>query len=175
MITIENSRTNPLTGLGILKDLESFNINDIDEAIKELEDNIGKSYFGKGWEEKLQVLYSLKKFAETKRLTTEINKLKEQLVERLTVLHGKHKAWATIDNRMSVLHAEGKGKAFVRDGLIIELERFEKGISAFDLVNTDDIHALSSEIGIDPDTLYRGVAEIIAKRQILSVDEGLKK
>ena len=64
MITIENSRTNPLTGLGILKDLESFNINDIDEAIQELEDNIGKSYFGKGWEEKLQVLYSLKKFAE---------------------------------------------------------------------------------------------------------------
>ena len=31
MITIENNRTNPLTGLGILKDLESFNINDIDD------------------------------------------------------------------------------------------------------------------------------------------------
>ena len=117
MITIENNRTNPLTGLGILKDLESFNINDIDEAIQELEDNIGKSYFGKGWEEKLQVLYSLKKFAEKKRLATEIFRLKEQLVERLTAIHGKHKAWADVANLVNELQAEDKGREFVRDGL----------------------------------------------------------
>ena len=165
MITIENSRTNPLTGLGILKDLESFNINDIDEAIQELEDNIGKSYFGKGWEEKLQVLYSLKKVAEKKRLATEIFRLKEQLVERLTAIHGKHKAWADVANLVNELQAEDKGREFVRDGLKIELERLENGLTAFDLINADDIHALSSEIGIDPDTLYRGVAEIIAKRK----------
>ena len=165
MITIENSRTNPLTGLGILKDLESFNINDIDEAIQELEDNIGKSYFGKGWEEKLQVLYSLKKFAEKKQLAKEIYTLKEQLVERLTAIHGKHKAWADVANLVNELQAEGKGREFVRDGLKIELERLENGLTAFDLINADDIHALSSEIGIDPDTLYRGVAEIIAKRK----------
>ena len=165
MITIENSRTNPLTGLGILKDLESFNINDIDEAIQELEDNIGKSYFGKGWEEKLQVLYSLKKFAEKKRLATEIFRLKEQLVERLTAIHGKHKAWADVANLVNELQAEDKGREFVRDGLKIELERLENGLTAFDLINADDIHALSSEIGIDPDTLYRGVAEIIATRK----------
>ena len=165
MITIENSRTNPLTGLGILKDLESFNINDIDEAIQELEDNIGKSYFGNGWEEKLQVLYSLKKFAEKKRLATEIFRLKEQLVERLTAIHGKHKAWADVANLVNELQAEGKGREFVRDGLMIELERLENGLTVFDLINADDIHALSSEIGIDPDTLYRGVAEIIATRK----------
>lgn len=165
MITIENNRTNPLTGLGILKDLESFNINDIDEAIKELEDNIGKSYFGNGWEEKLQVLYSLKKFAEKKRLATEIFRLKEQLVERLTAMHGKHKAWADVANLVNSLQAEGKGREFVRDGLMIEIERLENCLTAFDLLSADDIHALSSEIGIDPDTLYRGVAEIIAKRK----------
>ena len=165
MITIENSRTNPLTGLGILKDLESFNINDIDEAIQELEDNIGKSYFGKGWEEKLQVLYSLKKFAEKKRLATEIFRLKEQLVERFTAIHGKHKAWADVANLVNDLQAEEKGREFVRDGLKIELGRLENGLTVFDLINADDIHALSSEIGIDPDTLYRGVAEIIAKRK----------
>ena len=165
MITIENSRTNPLTGLGILKDLESFNINDIDEAIQELEDNIGKSYFGKGWEEKLQVLYSLKKFAEKKQLAKEIYTLKEQLVERLTALHGKHEAWADVANLVNDLQAEGKGREFVRDGLKIELERLENGLTAFDLLSADDIHALSSEIGIDPDTLYRGVAEIIATRK----------
>ena len=165
MITIENSRTNPLTGLGILKDLESFNMNDIDEAIQELENNIGKSYFGKGWEEKLQVLYSLKKFAEKKQLAKEIYTLKEQLVERLTALHGKHEAWADVANLVNDLQAEGKGREFVRDGLKIELERLENGLTAFDLLSADDIHALSSEIGIDPDTLYRGVAEIIATRK----------
>ena len=165
MITIENSKTNPLTGLGILRDLESFNINDIDEAIQELEDKIGKSYFGNGWEEKLQVLRSLKKFAEKKRLNLEIYKLKEQLVERLTALHGKSTAWADVATLVIDLQAEGKGREFVRDGLIIELEQLEKGISAFDIMNLDDIHTLSSEIGIDPDTLYRGVAEIIAKRK----------
>ena len=165
MITIENNRTHPLTGLGILKDLESFNINDIDEAIKELEDNIGKSYFGKGCEEKLHVLYSLKKFAEKKRLAKEIYTLKEKLVERLTVLHGKHKAWSTVANLVNELQAEGKGREFVRDGLMIEIERLENGLTAFDLLSADDIHALSSEIGIDPDALYRGVAEIIAKRK----------
>lgn len=165
MITIENKRTNPISGLGILKDLESFNINDIDEAIQELEQNIGKSYFGNGWSEKLQVLYSLKKFAENKRLAKEIYTLKEQLVERLTVLHGKRKAWADVANLVNDLQAEGKGREFVRDGLMIEIERLENGLTAFDLIGADDIHALSSEIGIDPDTLYRGVAEVIAKRK----------
>ena len=165
MITIENNRTNPLTGLGILKDLESFNINDIDEAIQELEDNIGKSYFGKGWEEKLQVLYSLKKFAEKKRLAKEIYTLKEKLVERLTAIHGKHEAWSTVANLVNELQAEGKGREFVRDGLKIEIERLEKGLTAFDLISADDIHALSSKIGIEQDTLYRGVAEIIATRK----------
>ena len=166
MITIENSRTTPpLTGLSILKELENFNIKDIDEGIKELEDNIGKSYFGNGWEEKLQVLYSLKKFAEKKRLAKEIFRLKEQLVERFTAIHGKHKAWVDVANLVNELQAEEKGREFVRDGLKIELKRLEKGLTAFDLLSADDIHALSSEIGIDPDTLYRGVAEIIATRK----------
>lgn len=165
MITIENNKTNPLTGLGILRDLESFNINDIDEAIHELEDKIGKSYLGNGWEEKLQVLYLLKKFAEKKRLAKEIYTLKEKLVERLTALHGKHEAWSTVANIVNSLQAEGKGREFVRDGLMIEIERLENGLTAFDLLSADDILALSSEIGIDPDTLYRGVAEIIAKRK----------
>lgn len=165
MITIENSRTNPITGLGILKDLENFNINDINEAIQELENKIGKSYFGNVWEEKLKVLYSLKKFAEKKRLATEIFRLKEQLVERLTAIHGKHKAWADVANLVNELQAEGKGREFVRDGLMIELERLENGLTVFDLINADDIHALSSKIGIEQDTLYRGVAEIIATRK----------
>ena len=165
MITIENSRTNPITGLGILKDLENFNINDINEAIQELENKIGKSYFGNVWEEKLKVLYSLKKFAEKKRLATEIFRLKEQLVERLTAIHGKHKTWSTVANLANELQAEGKGREFVRDGLMIELERLENGLTVFDLISADDIHALSSEIGIDPETLYSGVAEIIATRK----------
>lgn len=41
----------------------------------------------------------------------------------------------------------------------------DKKITAFDLISADDIHAISNEINIDPDILYRGVAEIIAKRK----------
>ena len=41
----------------------------------------------------------------------------------------------------------------------------DKKINAFDLISADDIHSLSSQIGIDPDTLYRGVAEITATRK----------
>lgn len=41
----------------------------------------------------------------------------------------------------------------------------DKKVNAFDLINADDIHSLSYEIGIDSDTLYRGVAEVIAKRK----------
>ena len=40
----------------------------------------------------------------------------------------------------------------------------EKKVSAFDLIGADDIHALSAEIGVDPDILANGVMEIIAKR-----------
>ena len=91
--------------------------------------------------------------------------MKEQLVERLTAIHGKHKAWADVANLVNELQAEGKGREFVRDGLKIEIERLEKGLTAFDLISADDIHALSSEIGIDPETLYSGIAEIIATRK----------
>ena len=45
------------------------------------------------------------------------------------------------------------------------LAQRDKKINAFDLINADDIHSLSSQIGIDRDTLYRGVAEIIATRK----------
>lgn len=110
-------------------------------------------------------MYSLKKFAENKRLAKEIYTLKEQLVERLTVLHGKSTAWATVANLVNDLQAEGKGREFVREGLKIELERLENGLTAFDLLSADDIHALSIKIGIDPETLYSGVAEIIATRK----------
>lgn len=86
-------------------------------------------------------------------------------MERLTVLHGKRKAWADVANLVNELQAEGNDREFVRDGLKIEIERLENGLTAFDLLCADDIHALSSKIGIDPETLYSGVAEIIATRK----------
>ena len=86
-------------------------------------------------------------------------------LERLTAIHGKHEAWSTVANLVNELQAEGNGREFVRDGLKIEIERLENGLTAFDLLSADDIHALSIKIGIDPETLYSGVAEIIATRK----------
>ncbi|MGX7047810.1 hypothetical protein RU86_GL001649 [Lactococcus piscium] len=40
----------------------------------------------------------------------------------------------------------------------------DKKVTAFDLIGADDIQALSSEIGVDPNILANGVMEIIAKQ-----------
>lgn len=93
MITIKQHNTTALTGLGILRDLESFSLQDINEAIEELETKIGKLYFGDGWTEKLQVLYSLKKFSSKKSLNDEVRDLKEALVNKYTEMYGQSEAW----------------------------------------------------------------------------------
>lgn len=42
----------------------------------------------------------------------------------------------------------------------------QKKLSVFDLIGADDIHALSEELGINPDNMTNAVMEIIAKRKI---------
>ena len=123
MKTIKQHNTTALTGLGILRDLESFSLQDINEAIEELENNIGKNYFGDGWTEKLQVLYSLKKFSSKKSLNDEIRELKETLVNKFTEMYGQSEAWVKVFNMVADLQNQCKGRAFVRDGLIIELKK----------------------------------------------------
>lgn len=102
MITIKQHNTTALTGLGILRDLESFKLTDINEAIKELETKIGKSYFGDGWTEKLQVLYSLKKFSSKKCLNDEVRDLKEALVNKYTEMYGQSEAWVIVFKKYGV-------------------------------------------------------------------------
>ncbi len=123
MITIKQHNTTALTGLGILRDLESFKLTDINEAIEELETKIGKSYFGDGWTEKLQVLYSLKKFSSKKYLNDEVSDLKEALVNKYTEMYGQSEAWVIVFNMVVDLQNQRKGREFVRDGLIIELKK----------------------------------------------------
>ncbi|CEN28709.1 MAG: hypothetical protein L0F95_00840 [Lactococcus sp.] len=171
MITIKQHNTTAIAGLGILRDLESFKLTDINEAIEELETKIGKSYFGDGWNNKLQVLYSLKVFSENKKLVTEINSLKEILFNRLIVFKDKSQANVYISDIIGGLQAQGKGREFVRDGLKAEIEKLESSYSAFDLISEDDILDLSAEIGADPAALFNAVSEIIAKRNILSIGE----
>ena len=53
---MKKNTTTPLTGLGILRDLECFDLIEIEQGIQELENNIGplgtgKKYFGKLYEE----------------------------------------------------------------------------------------------------------------------------
>ncbi|MCJ1995698.1 hypothetical protein GYN67_03180 [Lactococcus piscium] len=94
MITIKQHNTTELTGLGILRDLDSFSLQDISEAIEDLETNIGapgtgKKYFGDVWNEKLQVLYSLKNFSSKKSLNDEIRDLKEAPINKFTRMYGQ--------------------------------------------------------------------------------------
>ena len=103
MITIKQHNTTALTGLGILRDLESFSLQDINEAIKELETKIGKNYFGDGWSEKLQVLYSLKKFSSKNYLNDEVRDLKEALVNKYTEMYGQSEAWVVVFNMVADL------------------------------------------------------------------------
>ncbi|PCS03658.1 hypothetical protein RU86_GL001805 [Lactococcus piscium] len=42
----------------------------------------------------------------------------------------------------------------------------DKKVTAFDLIGADDIHALSEELGINPDNMTNAVMEIITKRKI---------
>lgn len=123
MITIKQHNTTALTGLGILRDLESFSLQDINEAIEELETNIGKNYFGDGWNEKLQVLYSLKKFSSKKCLNDEVRELKETLINKYTEMYGQSEAWVKVSNMVADLQNQCKGRAFVKAGLIREVEK----------------------------------------------------
>ena len=45
----------------LLNQLDSFELEEINQGIAELENNIGKTYFGNSFNEKLTVLYVLKK------------------------------------------------------------------------------------------------------------------
>lgn len=123
MITIKQHNTTAIAGLGILRDLESFKLTDINEAIEELETKIGKLYFGDGWTEKLQVLHSLKKFSSKKSLNDEVRDLKEALVNKYTEMYGQSEAWVIVFNMVADLQNQRKGREFVRDGLIIELKK----------------------------------------------------
>lgn len=130
MITIKQHNTTAIAGLGILRDLESFKLTDINEAIEELEAKIGKSYFGDGWTEKLQVLYSLKKFSSKKYLNDEVRDLKEALVNKYTEMHGQSEAWVIVFNMVVDLQNQRKGREFVRDGLKIELKKVTSSTNA---------------------------------------------
>ena len=119
---MKKHNTSALAGLGILRDLESFDLKDIDEAIDDIQKNLGKNYVGDGWNEKLQDIYSLKKFPSNKRLNEEIIELKETLVNKFTEMYGQSEAWVKVFNMVADLQNQCKGRAFVRDGLIIELK-----------------------------------------------------
>ncbi len=125
---MKKNTTTPLTGLGILRDLECFDLIEIEQGIQELENNIGplgtgKKYFGKLYEEKLQVLYSLKKFAENRQLNIEIHELKETLINKFTEMHGQSKAWVKVSKIVAGLQNQRKGREFLKDGLIREIEK----------------------------------------------------
>lgn len=109
----------------LLNQLDRLDLEEINQGIAELENNIGKTYFGNSFNEKLAILYVLKKHAEHKLICREINELKNQILTAWLNITDMQEArvktfttWVKYQNQL-------KGAEFVRDGLKYELEQLK--------------------------------------------------
>lgn len=109
----------------LLNQLDSIELDEINQGIAELENNIGKTYFGNSFNEKLTVLYVLKKHADYKAIRREISELKEQICEEWLLVTDLEEAkgktfqtWGKYQNQLIDVE-------FVRNGLKYELEQLQ--------------------------------------------------
>lgn len=66
----------------VLKTLDSFSLEDIQQAIEEVNTQKGRVWFGKSCDNLQQVLYILAENAEKKLLDKEVHDLKQALVDK---------------------------------------------------------------------------------------------
>lgn len=109
----------------LLNQLDSFELEEINQGIAELENNIGKAYFGKSFKEKLAVLYVLKRHADYKTICREINELKTQIFNEWMNITDIREARVKTFNTWVKYQNQLKEVEFVRDGLKYELEQLQ--------------------------------------------------
>lgn len=109
----------------ILNQLARFNLEDIDKGIDELEKNIGKIYIGKSFNEKLAVLYVLRKQAKYESLCREVSELKDKLFNEWMQKADLREARVKTFNTCVKYQNQSKGLEFVRDGLKREIEQLQ--------------------------------------------------
>lgn len=105
----------------VLKTLDSFSLEDIQQAIEEVNKQKGRVWFGKSCDNLQQVLYILAENAEKKLLNIEIHDLKQALVDKYKKDMDHACASAKVYNIWGFYQNKGKGQVFVRDALLKEL------------------------------------------------------
>lgn len=105
----------------VLKTLDSFSLEDIQQAIEEVNTQKGRVWFGKSYDNLQQVLYILAENAEKKLLNIEIHDLKQALVDKYKKDMDHACASAKVYNIWGFYQNKGKGQVFVRDALLNEL------------------------------------------------------
>ena len=109
----------------ILNVLASFSLEEINQGISELEEKNGKIFLGSIFEERLEILNTLKKHAERSLVCREVSNLKQAIFvewsKRTDLKTARAKTfcvWVKCQNQL-------KGIEFVRDSLKYELEQLQ--------------------------------------------------
>lgn len=109
----------------LLNKLDSFELEEINQGIHELEKKIGKTYIGNSFDETLLILHILKDQAYKKTIWQETNELKNQLFHSWEQITDVKTARVKTFNTWIKYQNQLKGVEFVRDKLQYELEQLQ--------------------------------------------------
>lgn len=107
----------------VLKTLDSFRLEEIQQAIEEVNTQKGRVWFGKRCDNIQQVLYILEEEAEKVLLDKEVHNLKQALIAKYKKIISPELANAKVYNIWVFYQNQGKGQTFVRDSLANELTK----------------------------------------------------
>ncbi|KAF1295095.1 hypothetical protein BAU15_04895 [Enterococcus sp. JM4C] len=110
----------------ILNTMKNFKLEEIAEGIDELERKIGRTLFGETFDERLEILYILKRQSEYKNVCSEVRDVKEEIFKELLKQSDERTArvkafsiWVGYQNQLL-------GAEFVRDNLRLELNKLKQ-------------------------------------------------
>jgi hypothetical protein len=109
----------------ILNTIDGFQLEEIESGIDELESWIGKSLLGERFNEKLELLYVLKRHAEQRMITREIHELKEDILREWLLRTSLSEARVRTFNTWAKFQNQLEGAEFVCEGLKNELEQLQ--------------------------------------------------
>jgi hypothetical protein len=108
-----------------LNTIDGFQLEEIESGIDELESCIGKSLLGERFNEKLELLYVLKRHAEQRMITREIHELKEDILREWLLRTSLSEARVRTFNTWAKFQNQLEGAEFVCEGLKNELEQLQ--------------------------------------------------
>lgn len=109
----------------VLNAIDGFQLGEIESGINELESCLGKTLLGEHFNEKLEILYVLKRHAEQRLITREIHELKEAILKEWLLRTSLSEARARTFNTWAKYQNQLKGAKFVCEGLKDEFEQLQ--------------------------------------------------